>query len=130
VRSPVAFSLALVGLLAAACTPSTPTLTTAPPGAPTTTIARDSCDRLVEDAVRYLELVVEVLDDTALGDFRDRDEWPEALLALQQQGQDLDTRAQAMGCDPAAVQARVFSDARLRPDSGLARYLLELLGLE
>jgi hypothetical protein len=125
---PLAF--ALVGVLAAGCTPSTPTLTTAQPGAPTTTIPRDSCDRLVDDAIRYFELVVEVLDDTALADFRDRGAWPEALVAIQQQGEDLDTRAEAMGCDAATVQSRVFAGARPRPDSGLARYLLALLGLE
>jgi hypothetical protein len=130
VKSPLVAALVFGAAVLAACTASTPTLTTAPPGAPSTTIAGDTCDRLVDDTTRYFELVIEVLDDTALDDFRDRDRWPEALLALEQQGEDLDTRSRVMRCDPAVVQERVFSDARLRPDSGLARFLLELLGLE
>jgi hypothetical protein len=123
-------ALGLICAVVVACDTSSPTLTTAPPGAPTTTIVDDTCDRLATDVARYLELVVDVLDDTPLETFRDPDSWPEALFALQQQGEALDLRAAAMGCDPAEVQARAFARSGARPDSGLASYLLGLLGIE
>lgn len=123
-------ALALACTLFAACDSSTPPLTTAPPGATPTTIAGDTCERLGDDAARYLELVVDVLDDTTLDDFRDRDRWPEALHALEEQGRDLDARSRAMRCDPAQIRERALTGARLTPDSGLAHFLLELLGLE
>ena len=76
----------------------------------------------------YLESLMEVLDQTTLDEIRDRDSWPEALVALKQQGSDLDARSAAMRCDPAAVQAAAFDAARLDPESDLALYLLDLLG--
>lgn len=123
--------LAFALFLVVACEPSQPTLTTAPPGVPTTTttIVRDNCDRLAADAAAHLDTVVRVLDTTPLESFRDPGEWPEAIVALKQQGEDLDRRMDALGCDPAEVQARAFSRVRVRPDSGLSRLLIELLGL-
>lgn len=123
-------ALGLTCIVLAACDTSPATPTTAPPGAPVTTIPDDTCARLATDTARYLELVVAVLDDVALASFRDRGLWPEAVHALEQQGEALDQRSATMGCDPAEVQARAFSEARLRPDSGLSRYLLDLLGFE
>jgi hypothetical protein len=123
---------ALACALLAACDPSPSTLTTIPPGTPTTTtsIVDDTCDQLATDTARYLELVLRVLDETSLEEFRDRDRWPEALFALQLQGADLDLRSDALGCDPAAVQEQAFQRARLGHDGRLAGYLLELLGLD
>lgn len=121
---------ALVCILLTACEPASSPLTTVPAGTPTTTtsIVDDTCDRLATDTARYLELVVRVLDETPLEEFRDRDRWPEALFALQLQGADLDLRADALGCDPAAVQEQAFRRASLGHDGRLAGYLLELLG--
>lgn len=98
------------------------------PSGTTTTLANDTCDRLATDTARYLELVVAVLDETPLDDFRDREAWTESLLALKEQGDLLDTRADRMRCDPARIQAEAFARARLDPESGLAAYLLEWLG--
>lgn len=113
----------------AACDSSTPTLTTIDPSEPTTTLVDDTCDRLATDTARYLELVVAVLDETALDEFRDRETWTEPLHALEEQGEILDTRAERLGCDPARLQADAFAQARLDPESGLSAYLLDLLGL-
>lgn len=120
----------LVALVLAACDSGPATPTTAPPGQPTTTttIQNDTCARLAEDTARYLETVVEVLDDLSLDEVRDPSAWPEPMVALQQQGDDLDARAEAMRCDRAEIQTAAFAIARLDPDSGLADYLLVLLG--
>jgi hypothetical protein len=117
-------------LAVAACDPSTPTLTTMDPLASTTTLADDTCDRVATDTARYLELTVAVLDETTLDEFRDREAWPEPLLALEEQGEILDSRADRLRCDPARIQADAFAQARLEPKSGLSQYLLELWGLE
>lgn len=118
--------LALV-LTVAACDSSTPSIPTTAPGSTTsTTIEDDTCARLAQDTAKYLETVVEVLDIVTLDELRDREAWPEALIALEQQGEDLDIRSDAMRCDRAEVQATAFRIARLDPDSDLARYLLDL----
>jgi hypothetical protein len=116
-------------LVLAGCDPSTPTLTTMDPSGTTTTLADDTCDRIATDTARYLELVVAVLDETPLDEFRDREAWTEPLFALEEQGEILDARADRLQCDPARVQAEAFAQARLDPQSGLSTYLLELLGL-
>ncbi|OFW66319.1 MAG: hypothetical protein A2Z12_09745 [Actinobacteria bacterium RBG_16_68_21] len=117
-------------LLLGACNSAAPTPTTAPPGpTTTTTIVGDTCERLAQDAADYLEVVVQVLNETPTDVFTDRSQWPEALVALTQQGTDLDARSDAMRCDPADMQAAVFALADIDPKSPLARYLAELLGL-
>lgn len=111
-----------------ACDPSTPALTTMDPSGTTSTLIDDTCDRLATDTARYLELVVAVLDETPLDEFRNRESWTEPLLALEEQGDLLDARTDRMRCDPARIQADAFARARLDPESGLSAYLLELLG--
>ncbi|WKZ82474.1 MAG: hypothetical protein QY307_10385 [Acidimicrobiia bacterium] len=128
-----AVSLAAVVLALAACsTPSAPIPTTAPPGTPSTvtTIEDDTCGLLATDTARYLESVMAVLDQTTLDEARDRESWPEGMVALEQMGKDLDLRSQAMRCDRARVQTQAFEEARLDPQSELAQYLLHLLGQE
>lgn len=119
-----------VATLLAACNSSPAIPTTAPPDAPstTTTIDNDTCGRVAQDSARYLETLIVVLDRVTLAETRDRDAWPEALIALEQQGEDLDARTDALRCDPADIQATAFHLARLEPRSDLGRYLLELLG--
>jgi hypothetical protein len=120
----------LLVILLAACDSPTPLPTTAPPGPTTsTTIEDDTCERLAADTAEYFELLIEVLDTTTAEALVDRDNWPEPLVAIQQQGETLDVRAEALGCDPGALQADVFRRADLDPDSELARYLMALLGL-
>ena len=128
VYRPIAVLVLAVLLTACDSSPAIPT--TAPPDRPstTTTIDNDTCGRVAQDTARYLETVILVLDRVTLDEVRDRDAWPEALIALQQQGEDLDTRADALRCDPADLQATAFQLARLDAESDLARYLLELLG--
>lgn len=121
----------VLALWLTACTSAAPTLTTAPPGpTTTTTIVNDTCEQLARDAADYLEVVVRVLDETSAEVLADPARWPEALVALQQQGSVLDRRAEAMRCDRADMQAAVFALADIDPRSPLARYLAELLGLE
>ena len=71
--------------------------------------------------------MVQVLDQTSLVELQERESWPEALVALQQQGQDLDTRAQAMRCDPATVQEGAFAVARLDAEWGTDYFHLAYL---
>ena len=112
-----------------ACHSAAPTPTTAPGSTTSTTIVNDTCSLLARDAATYLEVVIQVLNDTPTDVFTDRSQWPEALIALQQQGDDIDSRAVAMRCDRAEMQAAVFALADVDPQSSLARYLAELLGL-
>jgi hypothetical protein len=128
---PVKRLLPALAVVLAACSSAAPAPTTAPPGpTTTTTIFRDTCDRLASDAADYLEVVVQVLDETPTDVFTDPARWPEALVALQQQGADLDTRAQAMECDPAAIQAAAFAAAKIDPKSALGVHLADLLGID
>lgn len=115
-------------LVFAACDSGTVSPTTAPPGVTTTTIENDTCTRLAADTATYLETLVEVLDQVTLDETRHREAWPEALQAMEQQGKDLDARAEEMRCDPGEVQTAAFFAADLDPDSDLARYLLALMG--
>ncbi|OFW64657.1 MAG: hypothetical protein A2135_04050 [Actinobacteria bacterium RBG_16_67_15] len=123
-------ALIVMLMVLAACDSGTVSPTTSPPGVPTTTttIVGDTCGRLAEDTAVYLETLVEVLDEVTLDETRDRDAWPEALVAMEQQGHDLDARAAEMRCDPGQVQTAAFLAADLDPDSDLARYLLDLMG--
>jgi hypothetical protein len=124
-------ALLLVVLVAACDSGTVPTPTTAPPGpTTTTTIVNDTCDRLASDMAVWLEMLIEVLDDTPAQVVADPEAWPEALVALQQQGGPLDARGAAMECDPGALQAEAFRLADLDPDSATSRYLMGLLGLD
>lgn len=121
----------VLALVLTACQSAAPTPTTAPPGpTTTTTIVNDTCARLAEDAADYLELVIQVLDDTPTEVFVDESQWTEALVALEQQGADLDIRAEAMRCDRAELQAAAFGLAKVDPQGALGRHLAEVLGLD
>ena len=122
--------VAVAGLLLAlaACDSGTVSPTTAPPGVTTTTIENDTCTRLARDTAEYLQTLIEVLDQITLEEIRDREAWPESLQAMEQQGKDLDSRAEDMRCDRGEVQTAAFLAADLDPDSDLARYLLSLMG--
>jgi len=132
VKPRFALLAALVVVMAMGCDSGTSTPTTSPPGVPTTTttIENDTCGRLAQDTARYLEVVVEVLDEATLAETADPALWPEGLLALEQQGKDLDARSEKMRCDRAEVQTAAFLAADLDADSELAHYLLQLLGRE
>ena len=124
--------LVIAAVLVAACDSGTVSPTTSPPGVPTTTttIENDSCRRLAADTAEYLETLIEVLDDVTVEQARSRDTWPEALFAMEIQGKSLDARSEEMRCDPAEIQSAAFGLAQLDPDSDLARYLLQLMGLQ
>jgi len=121
--------LVLVVLLAA-CDSGTAIPTTAAGPTTTTTIENDTCERLAADTADYLEVVIEVLDLTRATELADPERWTEALVAIQQQGAQLDARAEIMECDLVELQAAAFRRARLDPDSPLSHYLLRLWGLE
>jgi hypothetical protein len=124
-------TLGIIVLLVACDSGTIPTPTTAPPGpTTTTTIVNDTCDRLAGDMAGWLEVLIEVLDDTPAQVVADPEVWPEALVALQQQGGPLDARRAALDCDPGALQADAFRRADLDPDSATSRYLMELFGLD
>ena len=121
-------AVAALMLVIAACDSGTVSPTTSQPGETTTTIDNDTCARLARDTATYLETLIEVLDQVTLEETRDREAWPEALQAMEQQGKDLDSRAAEMRCDRGEVQTAAFLAADLDPDSDLARYLLGLMG--
>jgi hypothetical protein len=124
------FPIIALLVAAAACDSGSVSPTTSPPGVPTTTttIPNDTCGRLAADTATYLETLIEVLDEVTLDEVRDPASWPEALIAMEQQGHDLDARAAEMRCDSGEVQTAAFLAADLDPDSDLARYLLALMG--
>lgn len=98
-----------------------------PSSTTTTTIENDTCERVAADTVRYLDDLVDELDDTRLREFTDRGGWPEGLVELERAGRDLDIRVRALRCDPAEIQQRAFAEADLDPDGPLSERLLELL---
>ena len=123
-------AVVLIVFALAACDSGTVAPTTAPPGpTTTTTIVNDTCDRLAEDMAVWLEVLIEVLDETPAQVVANPEVWPEPLVALQQQGEPLDARGAALDCDPGALQAEAFRRADLDPDSATSRYLMGLLGL-
>ena len=93
----------------------------------TTTIDNDTCERVAADTVRYLEELIDALDETSLRELSGIDEWPQELRDLQRAGKDLDLRVDALRCDPAAIQQRAFAEADLDPEGPLSERLLELL---
>ena len=130
-------SLVLAVALAAACTVllacdsgTAPTTTTFVPTTfviTTTTLPQDTCEDVVRDAARFLEDLVEQLDETSLDTFTDPERWPRELQELRQQGIALDERVAVLACDVAAVQAQAFDRADVDPDGPLADRLVELL---
>jgi len=101
---------------------STPVSTT-----PTTDPGAD-CRRVAEDAVAYLEEVVEELDGITPAQLADRAQWPDALTDLEVRGVELDRRATELGCDLGAVQQEVIlRAAELQAQSPVAQLLLDLL---
>jgi hypothetical protein len=125
-------SLLLLAVLAvAACDSSTPAPpTTADPALPTTTttIPGDTCEDLAVDMAEFLDVMISVLNETSIAEFRDRTAWPEAVVALEQQGHDLDARSQTMECDLAQLQEGAFFGSDLDGEGPLSDMLLELLG--
>jgi hypothetical protein len=131
VRSLPAVLLAFA-LVSVACDSgdSAPTTTTFVPTTfliTTTTLPQDTCDNLTRDAARFLEDLVEQLDETSLGTFTEPERWPRELQELRQQGIALDERLAVLGCDAATVQAGAFDRADVDPDGPLAERLVELL---
>lgn len=121
-------------ILLAACdgggsttTSAGPTTTSVPIVTTPTTDPGDDCRRLADDAYEYLATVVEELQGLSVEQLSDRAQWPDALLQLESQGEELDRRAAEFGCDPGAVQQEVLVRASALQTSGLGRLLLDLL---
>jgi hypothetical protein len=131
VRLPLPVAAALVLLAVGACDSSgTPTTTTFVPTTfdiTTTTLPEDTCEDVIVDAARFLEDLVEQLDETSLDTFTEPERWPRELQELRQEGIALDERVAVLGCDPATVQAAAFDGADIDPDGPLAQRLVELL---
>jgi hypothetical protein len=128
VRSRFLLTLALA-LLVAACDSSSsdPTGPTTSLSTTTTTIENDTCERVAADTVRYLERLLDTLDETRLRELTDVESWPSELRDLQRSGKDLDLRVAALRCDRAAIQQYAFAEADLTPHGPLSEELLELL---
>lgn len=93
----------------------------------TTTIDDDTCERVAEDTVVYLERLIDTLDETRLRVLTDIEGWPQELRDLQRSGKDLDLRVGALRCDLASIQEYAFAFADLDPQGPLSEKLLELL---
>lgn len=118
--------LLLVVLVACAPGAAEPTVTTHV-ASTTTTIPNDTCDDVTDDAIGYLETVIDVLDRTRLRDFVDPERWSEELIDLKQAGKDLDLRVRALRCDAGTVQATALAGAELAPEGALGARLVGLL---
>lgn len=94
----------------------------------TTTIDDDTCEDVADDSADFLEDLVEALDEAGFREVVDQDVWSEDLRSVQQAGRDLDLRATALRCDPAAIQAAALEEADLDPEGRIATLLVELLG--
>ena len=92
-----------------------------------TTDPGEDCRRLAEDAYEYLAAVVEELQGVTVEQLDDREQWPQALVDFEAQGEELDRRADEFGCDPGAVQQEVLVRAAALQSTGLGRLLLDLL---
>jgi len=131
---PVRLLIGLVLLLGLAACSGGGTIPTAPPDSTTpvsttpTTDPGAECRNLAEDAVAYLEDVVDGLGEVTAAQLADRGQWPEALVALEARGEELDRRSDELGCDPGAVQQEVVLRAAALEGKGpVARLLLDLL---
>lgn len=127
-RSEVKVLVVVLALLLAACDSgdAEPGPTTSAPTT-TTTIDDDTCDRVGEDTVEYLEDLIDTLDETRLAELVDIESWGQDLRDLQRAGQDLDLRVTALRCDPVAIQQRAFREADMTPRGPLSGRLLTLL---
>jgi len=119
-------------ILVAACdsssTPSTTAIgTTTSTSTTTTTIPNDTCERVAEDTVDFLEDLIDELDETSLVALSDPANWPDDLRRLDRAGMDLDLRVAALRCDPAEIQGAALAEADIAPDGPLSALLLELL---
>lgn len=124
-------ALLLAGLLAGCSAGGLPTTTTGVPVSVSTTPTTDpgdDCRRLAEDAARYLEHALAALDGVTADQLADPSTWPEELLALQAQGEELDRRVEDLGCDLGTIQQEVIlRAAELQAASPLGQLLLDLL---
>ncbi len=87
----------------------------------------DNCDDLVDAGIDMLQDVLDELgnlsfeDVAALGD-----EEPEALADLEQRGQELEQRADELGCSDAEIEAGLLENVdRLEADGPFAELILE-----
>ncbi len=126
-------TLALVVLVAGcsgngAVSPSSSSSSSTPVSTTPTTDPGADCRRVAEDAVAYLEEVVEGLDGMTPAQLADRAQWPDALTDLEVRGEELDRRTTELGCDLGAVQQEVIlRAAELQAQSPVAQLLLDLL---
>lgn len=128
---PTSTLLSLV-LLVTACESSAEPSTSVPgtttsTSTTTTTIPNDTCERVAEDTVDFLEDLIDELDDTSLAVLSDPATWPDDLRALDRAGMDLDLRVAALRCDPTEIQGAALAEADIAPDGPLSSLLLELL---
>lgn len=119
-------ALAVVVFAVTSCDSGTagPTTTTS---STTTTIDNDTCERVADDTVSFVNALVSRLDETRLAEFRDRDRWSDDLVDLDNAGRDLDLRVNALGCDPAAIRQQALEQSDLIPSGPLSAGLIDVL---
>ena len=112
---------------AATTTATGPTTTSTPIVTTPTTDPGDDCRRVAAEAYDYLAAVIEELQGVTAAQLADRQQWPQALVDFEAQGEELDRRAAEFGCDVGAVQQEVLVRASALQATGLGRLLLDLL---
>ena len=122
-----AAALTVAVLVFAACSSSSSSGPTTTTSSTTTTIVDDTCERVGGDTVSFLNRLIQVLDDTRLEEFKDREDWPEDLIDLERSSRDLDIRVTALGCDPAKIRQRALDEANLVPGGPLSEGLIDVL---
>jgi len=120
-------ALVLAVLAVGACTSDEPAGPTSSTSSSTTTIVDDTCDRVAEDTVAFVEALLAELDTTRLIEFRERADWPDELVRLERLGADLDIRVDALGCDADGIRLAVLERADLSSAGPLSEGIVEFL---
>jgi hypothetical protein len=127
VTRPLLALFVCVALVLGACSGDTPADSTASTSSTTTTIVGDTCERVADDAVTFIQDLLDELDRTRLVGFRERDDWSDDLVRLERLGADLDIRADVLRCDAAAIRRSVLERADLSSSGPLSEGLVEYL---
>jgi hypothetical protein len=114
-------------LLLGACSDDTPAGPTSSTSSSTTTIVDDTCERVADDTVVFVEALLDELDETRLVEFRERGDWPDDLVRLERLGTDLDIRVRALRCDATAIRDSVLQRADLASSGPLSEGIVAFL---
>jgi len=98
------------------------------PSTTTTTMDVEVCGEVADEAVAWVEDLVEALDGVTYDQLVDREQWPEELASLDARGTEMQARSDAAGCDEGLIRGAVVSAAAEMEAAGRAgQMLLDLI---